>query len=144
VFITVLTGELRSQEELDGLFEVMDLVDRQQATVITSSLVRSEVLDDLTDPTIRQRLNDLFRRPSFVTIDVNAAISDKAAALRAACRTTGRGLKSPDAVFIATALFHGADAMHTFDDKLLSLSGRTEVDGLTICKLHGVQTILEL
>src|SRR5713101_2409586 len=122
VFLVILTGEKRSEDDLNGLLEVTDLADRQRATIITSSMVRIEVLDDVTDPTIRKRLDDLFRRPSFVTVDINSAIQDKAATLRAACRKAGRKLKSPDAIFIATAILHSADAVHTFDDKLLKLS----------------------
>ena len=34
MFITILTGELRSQEELDGLFEVMDLVQQPFAPLV--------------------------------------------------------------------------------------------------------------
>ena len=44
VFIAVLTGEERTADDLQGLNEAIDLVDRRQLTVITSSLVRSEVL----------------------------------------------------------------------------------------------------
>ena len=144
VFIALLTAEPRSEEDVAGLSEVIDLVDRREVTVITSSLIRSEVLDDATDPDLRRRLEDLFRRPSCVMVDVNRAISDKAGSLRSACRESGRRLRTPDAVFIATALLHRVDALHSFDDDHLSLSRRPEVDGLLICKPHGTQTILSL
>lgn len=47
------------------------------------------------------------------------------------------GLKPPDAIHVASALISGADAMHTFDEKLLKLDGTIDTpDGtkLTICK----------
>lgn len=144
VFIALLTGEARPDGEIDGMLEVVDLVDRHQAVIITSALVRTEVLEDNDDPAIRERLEYMFRRPSCVMIDVNAAISAKAGALRATCRAAGRSLKTPDAVFIATATLHGAVALHTLDDQLLGLSGLPEVDGLLISKPCGDQTILSL
>ena len=144
VFIGVLTGEQRSPDDLQGLNEVVDLVDRKQIVVITSSLVNSEVLEDTDDPGVRDRLRDLFRRPTFLTVEVNNAISDKAADIRSALRTAGRRLRTADAIFLATALVHGAAALHTFDDRLLALSGLPEVDSLRICKPQAEQTILPL
>lgn len=144
VFIALLTGEERPQEDTDGLREVVDLVDRRQATIITSSLVRSEVFDDASDPTSRQRFEDLFKRPSCVLVDVNRAISDKAGQLRAQCRASGRRLETPDAIFLATALLFKVDALHTFDTKLLALSGNPAVGELVVTKPHAVQTILDL
>lgn len=144
MFLALLTGEARPQEDLDGLFEVLDLVDRDQAMIITSSVVRTEILDDEADPSAPERLEQIFARPTCVPIDVNRAISEKAGKLRTACKVGGRTLKTPDALFIATALLHGADALHTFDDRLLRLDGQPEVDGLHITKPHGRQTALSL
>jgi predicted nucleic acid-binding protein len=47
------------------------------------------------------------------------------------------GLKPPDAIHVATAAFVSADEMHTFDSKLLSLSGlidKRDSTKLKICK----------
>ena len=144
IFVTILTGEERSPEELQGLNEVIDLVDRRRALIITSSIVRTEVLDDIDDPKVRQGLDALFRRSSFLTVDVNNAISDKAGELRNRARAANRRLRVPDAIFVATALTHRVDALHTFDDQLLGWSQQTEVDGLLICRPGAEQTILEL
>jgi predicted nucleic acid-binding protein len=142
VVVALLTGEQRDQDEIDGMLEVVDLVDRRQAMLITSAILRTEVLEDINDPTVIERLEAMFRRPSCVMIDTNRAILEKARALRTAVKASKRSLKTPDAIFVATGLLHGADALHTFDDKLLALNGRAEVDGLRIVKPHGVQTLL--
>jgi predicted nucleic acid-binding protein len=142
VVIALLTGEKRDQDEIDGMLEIVDLVDRRQAMLITSSMVRTEVLEDSNDPTVIERLETMFRRPSCVMIDANRAILEKARSVRTAAKSAKRSLKSPDAIFVATALLHGADALHTFDDKLLTLNGRPEVEGLQIVKPRGVQTLL--
>ncbi|MCH7683380.1 MAG: PIN domain-containing protein [Gemmatimonadetes bacterium] len=144
VFIAILTGEERTADDLQGLNEAIDLVDRRQLTVITSSLVRSEVLDRGSDAGVRERLRDLFRRPSFMIVEASNAISDKAGDIRDALLQSGRRLKTEDATFIATAILHGASALHTFDDDQLALSGLQEVDGLRIAKPHAEQTILPL
>jgi len=45
----------------------------------------------------------------------------------------------PDAVHIATAIVSGAKIFHTFDEHLLKLNGKDEVEGLTItaCDIPG-------
>ncbi len=144
VFIALLTGEERPEEEKAGLLEVADLVERGEAIIVTSSLVRAEVLGDSSTPTVRSALDALFRRPQFVSLDVNATIGERAARLRESLRREGRRLASADAIFVATALAFLADALHTFDDRLLHLSGSPLVDALVICKPQGTQTVLAL
>src|SRR2546421_11794983 len=144
VVIALLTGEDRPEGERSGLLEVVDLIDSGKAAVLTSSLIRAEVLEDASNPDLRQKLEDVFRRPNCVAIDVSPAISERAGQIRSACRAAGRQLKTPDALYIATGLVHGVDEFHTFDDKLLSLSGLPEVEGLVITKPHATQTILPL
>lgn len=144
VFIAILTVEERPPEDLQGLKEVIDLVDRRRLTVITSSLVRSEVLDKGYDTGVREKLRNLFRRPSFMIVEANTAISDKAGDIRDALLQSGRKLKTEDATFVATAILHGAQALHTFDDHQLALSGLPAVDGMVITKPQAEQTLLPL
>ena len=69
-----------------------------------------------------------------VTIDIRVA--QKAQLIR---NNSRKKLSTPDAVHIATAIVSGAKLFHTFDDGLLQLSGKDEVDGLTItpCDIPG-------
>ena len=144
VFIALLTAEARSEDERSGLLEVVDLVDKGRAIILTSSLIRTEVLEDASSPDLRRKLEDLFRRPNCVAVDANRAITEKAGQLRVACKDAGRELKTPDAVYLATAIVYKVDEFYTFDDKLLALSGLPEVEGLIITKPHAAQTILPM
>jgi predicted nucleic acid-binding protein len=142
IFIAILTGEQRPPEELSGLREVMELVERNVATVVVSASATGEVLNRNDDPTVRERFNALFKTPSFFRADTNQAIWERAAAIREAGVQDGRRIKTPDAVHIATAIEYRVDALHTFDGKLLKLSGKDYVEGLKICTPHAEQMLL--
>jgi predicted nucleic acid-binding protein len=136
IFISHLTGEIRTPEETAGLAEVVDLTDSNRAIIITSSLLHTEVIGDSR---VIAALNALFRRPNFVQMNVSPEISRAAGRIRDAT-----GLKTPDAIYVATAIEFRVDALHSFDDHHLRLSGAREVGGLVICKPRGVQTLLGL
>jgi predicted nucleic acid-binding protein len=91
---------------------------------------------------VRERFNALFKTPSFFRADTNQAIWERAAAIREAGVQDGRRIKTPDAVHIATAIEYRVDALHTFDGKLLKLSGKDYVEGLKICTPHAEQMLL--
>jgi predicted nucleic acid-binding protein len=144
IFIAILTGEQRSEDERQGLFEVIDYVERDAAIVVTSALLRTEVLDRAGSTGVRSALDAMFRRPAFVITDVNAAIADRAAALRQQVLDSGGSIKTPDAIYVATALAHRVDALHTFDERILRLNGAPAVEGLPIVKPRAAQTVLVL
>ena len=81
---------------------------------------------------------NLFResldRSYFELVPVNFVVGNAARVLM----TEGyAGLKPPDAIHLATALVHGASELHTYDRKLLNLSGKIPqaADGyLKICQ----------
>lgn len=145
VFISLLNGGVgRSPDEISGMREVIDLADRRGATIITSSLVESEVLEIVPESEVRARLEALFQRPNIVQVAASTEVMRRAGALRTAAAAAKRKLKTPDAIFIATALLNSADALHSFDRDLLKLNGLALVDGLPIVKPSGAQTILQL
>jgi predicted nucleic acid-binding protein len=134
-FISVLNGGVhRSTDEISGLHEVIDMVERRQARIVTSEIILAEVLDNAP------QLEALFRRPEYFMVSTGGPIMRKVRDLRSARRS----LKTPDATYIATALAYKADELHTFDGQLLRLSGASEVEGLRICKPTGTQTTLNL
>ena len=67
-------------------------------------------------------------------LNVDLSVARKAQKIR-----NDTGMKTPDAVHVATALVGGANLFHTFDKRLLSLDGRDEVEGLAItaCEVPG-------
>lgn len=142
VFVAWLTAEPRSEEELAGLREVVDLADSRRAIIVTSSLAFTEVLGDQPHHPVRDIFANLFRRPQFISQDPTPAISNLAADVRDELRADGRSLQTPDAVMLATAIAHHVDALHTFDGHLLRLNGHRAAHGIVICKPQGVQTLL--
>lgn len=132
-------GKNRTPEEISGILEVMDMVDRSQARIVTSETVVGEVLDAASD------LELLLKRPQFIKVSPNGPVIRKVQAIRIATRDAkAHTPKFGDATFVATAILYRAEALHTFDRKLLGLSGLACVDGLTICKPSGEQTMLSL
>lgn len=132
-------GIHRTPEEISGIREVMDMVDRQQARIITSETAVGEVLEAAAD------LELLLKRPQFMQVSPSGPIIQKVREIRTASRNAGvHTPKFADATFLATAILYRADALHTFDDKVLGLCGLPCVDRLTICKPHGEQTTLGL
>lgn len=63
----------------------------------------------------------LTQTTGFVLLPVERRVSERAAALRAAYRLKIPGLKTPDAIQLATAIEHGAEAFITNDAALRSV-----------------------
>lgn len=138
-FIAVLNGGIhRTREEISGLREVIDMVERRQARILTSELILAEVLDNAG------QLERLMKRPEYFMVSASGPILRRVRELREAARREGRSLKTPDATYIATALAYRVEALHTFDGQLLGLSRSPLIDGLQICKPSGEQTNLGL
>lgn len=144
VFVTHLTGELRTQDEIDGLNEVVDLADRGAAIIVTCAMAEIEVIGPRGDPITVEKFRALFKRPEFQMVDINPVISQLAGELRALARDDGRSLHSADSTFVATAMAYRLDGLHTFDEGILGLDGKPYVRGLSITKPRGTQTILRL
>jgi predicted nucleic acid-binding protein len=147
IFIAHLKGELRSADEDAGLREVWELFRTKQASILTSSVITSEVLNRAADQAMaRTRLKELLKRPGFSVIDANMSVADKAGELRERVNESnfGENLKRNDAIYLATAVLYKVDAFHTFDHFLLSLDSSALVDRLSITKPRGVQTTLAL
>lgn len=99
-----------------------EAVDRGEFRVFTSSLTLTEVL---VHPLRRgdQHLAEQYRRillhaNNIVTVPVSHEIAEQAAHLRAE-----GGLRTPDAIQVATALHLGASAFLTNDGRLSGLAG---------------------
>ena len=139
-FTNLFNGGInRTPEELSGIHEVIDMVDRHQARIVTSETVIGEVLEASAD------LELLLKRPQTMKVSPSGPIITKVKDIRTATRAAGvHTPKFADATFIATAILYHAEALHTFDDRILRLSGLACVGGLVICKPRGEQTMLEL
>ena len=132
VLIAILTGDRRDAGEVQGLRDAMDQVDRDEVVLITSVLIRTEVLEFVVDIKSRNLLQEFLLRSNVVGQPVTSSISEMAGRIRATLRPKEIKLKTPDAIFVATAIVHRCDALYTYDQGLLRLSGRPVVNGLKI------------
>ncbi|AGL01681.1 type II toxin-antitoxin system VapC family toxin [Desulfoscipio gibsoniae] len=111
--------------------DIFDLIESGSVRGITSALSLTEVLTKpykTGDYTLANEYKLLFRYfPNFCILDVNAVVSERAAWLRARY-----GLKTPDAIFAATALVGEADVFISNDSDLY------KVDELKVINLNNL------
>lgn len=151
--IAWITDEKRADpSEMDGLAEVVDLVERGKAIIITSVLWRSEVLSgDLTKPQ-KKKLDDIFDYRLIQELGIDSRIMDLASEIRAyhkksTAKSAMKTIRVPDAIHLASAIHYEATEFHTFDGKkadshvgkLLTLNGNVAGHRLKICSPQAEQ-----
>lgn len=146
VLITILLGSDpdRTREELQALREAVTAFDSGDLIIVVPAHIHSEVLDPIEDPDIRDRFDRLLRRTNLVVQDITQEVSRISGRVRSQARAAGRSIKTADSLFIATALLHECDALHTYDGRLLRLSGSEVVDELPVVIPQVEQTELLL
>ena len=75
---------------------------------------------------------DVVKRANRQSVDIR--IAELAHDLRNYYAAKGQSLKTPDAIYLATAIHHRATEFHTFDNQLLSMNGNVGGNRLVICK----------
>lgn len=144
IFIAWLQDEQRPSGEMEGLAAVVNQISRNEAAMLTSVLTRAEVLDSSLSESTRKIFENIFKRSNIYQVDVTGKISEVAHEIRDFYKKLGRSVKTPDATHLATAIIHSADEFHTFDDKLLGLSGDVAGYPLKVVRPQGVQGSLLL
>jgi len=137
---------------LDAIMQVADDNKNDKNTIVTSTIVFTEVLAAKIGTTKEELFRKSFRGQTHIAYDVDAATALKARAFREAFLSNPSGkLPTPDAIHLATASICKADEFWTLDDgqkgknvSLLSLDRDARVDGLTICKPSVPQASLGL
>ena len=76
IFLAWLKNERRKPGEMDGLAEVVAVISRQEAIVMTSVMTRAEVLESSLPPHAQNQFGKIFDRPNVVSVDVTAPISN--------------------------------------------------------------------
>lgn len=155
--IAWITDEKRADpSEMAGLAEVVEMVDRSQATLMTSVLWRGEVLDLHLTAMQRKRLEAAFDAQVIVELQIDSRTMDLASQIRSMVRASKKkdalkNLRLPDAIHLASAIQYEATEFHTFDGKrvgqnlggLLLLNGNVGGHRLKICTPHGTQLRIE-
>lgn len=100
---------------------ILRVIDREDVSLATSTLTRLECrVGPLRahDLELLSRYDGVFSAPDLALVDVTTAILDRAAEIRASL-----GLKTPDAIHVATAIDVGADLLLTNDADLRRVPG---------------------
>jgi predicted nucleic acid-binding protein len=138
--------------EMDGLAEVIEMVERGAAVLMTSVLWRAEVLELKLSRSQRRRLEESFDGRSFIELSIDGRVLDLASEIRgfhkiSKKKDTLKNIRTPDAIHLATAIQYDATEFHTFDGArsgknpggLISLNGNVANHRLKICTPHANQ-----
>ena len=152
-----ITDERRSDpSEMSGLAEVVEMVERGQAILMTSVLWRAEVLDLGMTASQKRRLESAFDGQTVIELGIDGQVMDLAAYIRTHQRATKKkdtikNVRTPDAIHLASAIHYGATEFHTFDGArqggnpggLLTLDGNVAGHRLKICTPRAIQLRIE-
>ena len=129
---------------MQGVAEVVSMIDKKEAVLVTSVITRTETLESTLSEENKGLFGALFKRTNCLLVDVTAPISDIAHEIREYYRERGKNIKTPDSTHLATAIAYQCDELHTFDgDDMLKLSGDVAGRNVTICKPKGRQGVFD-
>ena len=142
-----ITDESRPDPaEMDGLAQVIELVEAGKAILMTSVLWRAEVLQAALSDEQRRIIAQAFQHRYIQELSIDARIMELAGELRSYHKNHGekdtlKNLRTPDAIHLASALHYDAAEFHTFDGKkssggtagLLTLNGNVGGRRLKVC-----------
>ncbi len=124
-----LLGVIKGEPDMACLRSLLRAVERGEVVLVESTAIFVEVLPVHSDPTglaRRREILQLLESAEVELIDVTAVVARKAADLR-----RQYGLKTWDAVHLATAIVARADVLMMRDDKF---PADTVVDGVYVTK----------
>jgi predicted nucleic acid-binding protein len=148
VFIAWLMNESRVSEEMEGLRQVVSLFDNNRIILLTSTLIRTEILACTLSSETKEKFAQLFKRQNFQETAINQRVSSLAHDIRNFYKTASPSIsiKTPDALHLATAIHYQAEEFHTFDGSgnrgLLRLGNSVANYPLVICKPRAIQATL--
>lgn len=138
--------------EMSGLAEVLDMVDRGKAVLMTSVLWRAEIFDISLTSGQRKRLEAAFDGRSIVELGIDSRVMDLTSQIRSFHKNSKKkdvlkNIRVPDAIHLASAIHFGATEFHTFDGAkadgrsggLLTLNGNVAGHRLRICSPRAEQ-----
>lgn len=144
ILIALITGESRPKEDMDGLRECLEKVEKGEVDLIISGMYEVEVLHK-SKPEVADKLIRILRRPNVSIMPVDIRVLQLAGIIRQYYvelkATDGKpALEQSDAIHLATAIHYQVDEFYTFDDgkkksrSLLSLDGNVAGHSLKIRK----------
>ena len=137
---SVLISWIRGDEIADkrrAIETVVNSIERGTYKLAISTLIYVEVLErTMPEGAIAQFKKFMQNRQTLEIVAVDIRVAEKAQVIR---NKSSKTIRTPDAIHVATAIVCGAKLFHTFDDALLRLNGKDEVEGLMItpCDIPG-------
>ncbi|MEQ8309507.1 MAG: PIN domain-containing protein [Sphingopyxis sp.] len=123
VFIAMLTGEQRKDDESLHVAGFAAELERREVIAVTSALTKTEILECTLTDQQRTTMERLIRPPKVQRKDVSSSILDLATEIRNFYqeeRRSGRSnlptVETPDAIHLATAIYYDCPRMFTFDE----------------------------
>lgn len=116
VYISLLTSEGRTPEEMKGLYQVETDFNEGRVVVFTSAISLIEVLECKVKPEQAEKFKNFLKRPDAPLMQVDHKIIELAHKIRNWYRVNQNiEIVVPDAIHLATAIHYDATAFHTFD-----------------------------
>lgn len=109
-----------TDRRFDMCREVLTRAKNDEVEIVTSTFTLAEVCKTKDVVSQSHNLSSFFDQPFILLVDVTKAIASRAQAMQQAGIT---GLKPPDAIHLASAIWADVPVFHTFDQRLLNLSG---------------------
>jgi predicted nucleic acid-binding protein len=148
IFIAWLNNELRTGNEMQGVFICLEAIQANEIVMMTSAIMKTEVLPGKIPPDVRSTFERFLCRRNVLVVDFDLRIGELSGELREFYATQAKvdgepSLATADAIHLATAIHYAADAFYTFDDggegarksrSLLSLNGNVGGHQLAVCK----------
>lgn len=122
ILVALLADEQRDPIEMQGIEEQVQLFDKNELIIYTSTITRIEVLHSQMSNKAVQGFESLLKRPNFQF----AAVTNNVARIAHDIRDyysklkdeVGETLSTPDAIHLATAIDQKCDVFYTFDEKV--------------------------
>lgn len=133
-------GKGHPKDVIDGLDAIAKEVTENRATLCTSVVTETEVLEGKLTPDQVTKFQNLFKRRNVIRISVDHRIARKASEVRNYYHQRSIKISTPDAQHLATALIYGVDEFNTLDgngerkrpNQLLRLNGNVAGEPLHI------------
>lgn len=124
IFISMLTGEQRLNNESAEVAGLATLIERKEIIPVTSTITRVEVLECRLTEQQKNVMKSLLRPPKIQVKEATAPIMDLAAELRdyyQRLKDDGGSLlptvETPDAIHLSTAIHYDCKFFYTFDER---------------------------
>lgn len=111
-YISLLTGENRTPEEMKKLRAIEQMVSSGRAVVFTSTIALVEVLASKLTPEQATKFKGLLGNPDTPFQPVDTRVAELAHEIR---NFYDGKVAVPDAIYLATAIHYEATALHTYD-----------------------------